>query len=53
MTDDGALHIDVRAMLKEMNMPDTPENREQGCKMVSFILRKMLKDTPTKIEVVE
>jgi hypothetical protein len=50
---DGALHIDVPRMLKELDVPDTPETREAMTEMAAKILTDMLKDRPAVIKVTE
>jgi hypothetical protein len=49
--DNGVLHIDVPAILKHFNVPDTPQAREHATEMMREILQEML--PKAKVEVAE
>ena len=40
--DTGVLNIDVRAMLVESGVPDTPGNRDRACQVLVKLARQML-----------
>lgn len=47
--DGGNLHIDVPAFLREMNVVDTPENRDEAMRVCAEVARELFPTT----EVIE
>jgi hypothetical protein len=46
---DGALHLEIPALLQEMNVRDTPENREKASALAETMLRDLMPGTPCAI----